>query len=274
MKDIHEYAYKVVNNFQNINEASGWENLIPGVSAYNNFKAGNYLSAAGDAAFDIATTGLALTGIGAVPAAALRAAKAAKTTANLVKAGKAAAKVKGVQTATKVGQNVKDAAKYGPRIANVIKNPKTIVAASTVGLGAKVLGDGSDAKEPGQRKEDEMRKALKQQAADALKQKPGEQHPGVGDKPNASSTTSPAKASTPAKAAAPATKKTPSDLTWSGYSAQKAATKGQGARQALSRETQRSAWNAAANKNLSKEARTKAAFLAKKLQDQDMRGGR
>jgi hypothetical protein len=124
-------------------------------------------------------------------------------------------------------------------------------------------------KEPGQRKEDEMRKALKQQAATALNKKPGEQHPGVGDRPKAES--KPEKK--PSAQQAPKSEDTPSDLTWSAYSAKKVKTT-PSKRADLARETASKAWDAAANKNLSKEARTKAAFLAKKLQDRDMRGGR
>ena len=127
----------------------------------------------------------------------------------------------------------------------------------------------STAVEPGQRKEDEMRKALKKQAADALNKKPGEQHPGVGDtvKPTVKEPKAEKKPVTQ-------TSKPAKDLTWSGYSAQKVATKGQGARQELAKSTQDAAWAAAGNKNLSRQQRVKAAFLAKRLQDQEYGRGR
>lgn len=134
--------------------------------------------------------------------------------------------------------------------------------------------DPSDNKEPGQRKEDEMREALKKQAADALNKKPGEQHPGVGDAPNAES---PKPEKAPKKETSSTSQPTNSSdypLTWSGYTAQKIATKGQGARQDLARKTQSAAWDAAQNKKLSNAERTKAAFLAKRLQDKEYRGGR
>lgn len=144
-------------------------------------------------------------------------------------------------------------------------------AGGTLAAAATIAALTDTEKEPGQRKEDEMRKALKKQAADALNKKPGEQHPGVGDKSKAEADKPKAESKPEKKPSAQQAPKsredTPSDLTVSAYSAKKVKT-APSKRSDLARKTASKAWDAAANKNLSKEARTKAAFLARKLQRQ------